>query len=335
MLLLAALCFARDVLQPPPERVDTVADGLSLSRPGDQYEGEFPPDPEKPTQAAYEAWVWMSEKYKDRRADLVALDKLMSQFAPTVAGCALEAGDAVGAVGTFTVSPTTLAGQLRVKAAAGGAPGLVACMAREVHKRYPPIAHHPLGGGLPTLAATYTVTLTGAPAAVPVGLDRFSGIAGATFGSRSDNLVEGARASSHRNTEHFTRAFDDNVRFMGVPCLLIFSYDADAGLYGYRVRVTGDQNAFALRDRVKRAAGPGQWDNTVKGWFWRTPEQAWVMQRSQDGLSDELTVLHVERARASGVVSYLPGDENPEAANPSKLLPRVLREPPPAQAPTP
>jgi hypothetical protein len=326
LLLLVSLTFARPVLLGPPEKVETVADGLSFSRPGDFFEGEYPANPDGDSEAAYQSWIRSTERYKDRRADMVALDRVLAQLAPSVAACALARGETVGATGVFTVSSSTAAGQLTVKVAAGASAGLSACFSETVDEVYPPMAHHPVGGSLPPLKADYTVTFTGAPVEVAEGLDRFSGVAGAAFGSAPSSLVEGSRGSSHRNASHYTRAFDDNVRFMGVPCVLIFSYHDEDGLYGYRARVTGDSHAFALRDRVKRAAGDGQWDNKLKGWYWRTATQAWVIQRSADGLSDELTVLHVERARAGGMVTYMPGDDDASRPANTRLLPKVLRE---------
>lgn len=326
MLLLVSLTFARPLLLGPPEKVETVADGLRFHRAGDFFEGEYPDTPEGDSEAAYQSWIRSTERYKDRRADMVALDRVLAQMAPSVAACALARGETVGATGVFTVNSSTAAGQLTVKVAAGASAGLSACFSETVHEAYPPIAHHPVGGRLPPLKAAYTVTLTGAPVEVAEGLDRFSGVAGAVFGSSPSSLVEGSRGSSHRNSSHYTRAFDDNVRFMGVPCVLIFSYHDEDGLYAYRARVTGDSHAFALRDRVKRAAGDGQWDNKLKGWYWRTATQAWVIQRSADGLSDELTVLHVERARAGRIVTYLPGDDDPSRPANTRLLPKVLRE---------
>lgn len=322
--MLVALCLAKEKLEPPPERVDTVADGLSYSRKGDSYEGGFPTSPSNDTQAAYQSWVYVTERYKDRRSDLASLDALLADLAPTVATCALAAGDVVGATTTMTVAASSVRGQLSARAS-GAASGLATCFVSAADGLFAPLAHHG-GSSLPALRATYTVTLARAPVGTATGVDRFNGIAGSRFGAPPSQLVEGSRSSSHRNATHYTRGFDDNARFLGVPCLLMFSYDADSGLYGFRVRVTGDNDAFSLHSRLKSMGGQGTWDNSIKSWYWRSPTQVWVVQRSADGLTDELTVLHVERAKASGVVAYLPGDTDESEPVPGKLLPRVLRE---------
>jgi hypothetical protein len=326
VLILVALAMAKEVLSPAPERVSLVADGMGISRRGDSFEGGNPSEPAGDSQAAYQSWVRTTERYRDRRADLAALDAMMADFSPAAAACALAAGTAPGAVASVAVGVAGVSGQLSASAGKSGDSRLAGCFVAEMDKRFAPIAHHPVG--TPPLRVTYDVSLLAAPTSAAAGLDRFSGIGATRFGSAAADLADGARGSTHRNTAHYTRRFDDNVRFLGVPCLLVFSYDAEGGLYGYRVRVTGDTNGFALHERLRAIAGQGTWDNTVKGWYWRSAEQAWVSQRSSDGLTEELTVLHVERARDSGVVSYMPGDADAAQPTPSRLLPRVLRETP-------
>jgi hypothetical protein len=327
---LAGLALARDVLAPPPEKVDTVAIGLTLSRKGADAEGGEPPSPKNDTQAEYEAWVRVTERYKDGRAELAALDAVIADLSPETASCAYAAGATAGQTATVAVTASSVNGILSARATGNEAPALAACAVAAWDKVATPFAYH--GGSPPR--ATYRVTLTEPPARVREGIDRFDGIVAARFGSSPSDLVEGRLGSTHRNAQHYTRAFDDNVRFLAVPCVLVFSFDGAVGLYGYRVRVSSDSGGFALHDRIKSVAGQGTWDNDLKGWYWRSAEQVWVTQRSPDGKTEELTVLHVERARAAGMVSYLPGDRDETNPTPGKMVPRVLREQGAAPAPT-
>ncbi len=319
MLLLLTAALAKEVLAPPPIRVETAADGLAFSRPGDEAEGGDSTPPDSDSESAYKAWWRVVEARKDRRADLAEADTLLGNYAPVVADCAMKAGSSLGAVASARLT-LSVAGIVQVGTPQGDA-GLGDCLRSVLHRRQVGAVLHPGKN----LEPTYTFTLVAAPTAVAEGVDIEASFGGVGFGAASTALIEAHLSSSFRNTAHYTRSIDDNVRFMGVPCATAYSFDADEGLYGAEVRVDGDSDSFRLREAMKSRFGAGKWDGEVKGWYWRGARFVYVTQRVPDTAYEVLRIVDMDRARRAQLAVGFPGD--PDTVGPASMkgLPRVLR----------
>lgn len=320
MLLLLTAALANEVLTPPPAHVETTADGVAFYRAGDEAEGGDPTPPDSDSESAYKAWWRGIEARKDRRADLAEADTLLGDYAPLLADCALKAGSSLGAVASARVA-LSVAGVVQVGAQQGDA-GLGNCVRSVLHKRQVGSVLHPGRN----IEPTYTFTLVAAPVAVPEGVDIEASFGGVRFGAASTALIEPHLSTSFRNTTHYTRSIDDNVRFMGVPCATAYSFDADEGLYSAEVRVEGDSDSFRLREALKARFGAGKWDGAVKGWYWRGVRFVVVSQRVPDSAYEVLRVVDMDRARRAQLAVGFPGD--PDSVGPASMkgLPKVLRE---------
>ena len=322
MLLLLSVALANEKLAPPPERVDTVADGLTLSRPGDEAEGGDPTPPDSDSQAKSDAYLRGLEVRKDRRADLVEADTLIRDYAPLVADCALKAGAVAGASAVATVA-VPLAGVMRVSGASGDA-ALKACVVSTLDKR-------PTGALLhigKNVEPKYTFTLVGPPAAVPGVVDAEYSFGGVGFGESSSRLLGPRLSTSYRNTRHYTRGIDDNVHYMGISCLIAYDFDDGEGLYGGEVRVEGDSASFRLREGLKARFGPGRWDGSLKAWYWRGERLIYVSMRVPDTTYEVLRIVDMERTLRARLAESFPGDASLDDPTKIKALPKVLREEP-------
>lgn len=320
MLLLISLVLAAEKLAPPPEQIETVADGLTFFRAGDEVEGGDPTPPDTDSQSRADAYVVLMEGRKDRRADLVEADTLLRDYAPLIADCALKAGAVTGASAAARVA-IPITGVVKVAGGSGDA-ALAGCVTSTLHKRQTGAILH---GGR-NVEPKYTFTLVAAPALVPTWLDAEDSFAGVRFGEPSSRVIEPRLSSSYRNTRHYTRMIDDNVQCMGIDCRIAYDFEDDEGLYGGEIRVEGDAASFRLREGLKDRFGAGRWDGAVKAWYWRGERLLYVSVRVPDTSYEVLRIIDMERAKRAGLATSFPGDPDGDGASKNKSLPRVLRE---------
>ncbi|MSQ02143.1 MAG: hypothetical protein EXR71_09660 [Myxococcales bacterium] len=330
MLLFIAQTLAATVLLPPPEVVLTVGDGLTLSRRGDEAEGEDPPSPNYGGQSAQDSWSLEMERRRDRRIDLAAADAIIADHAPLIAACAVAAGAPVGAgaSATVTFAPTTSVLSAAVKG--GGNLALAECVRSTLHKRQVGGLLHPVAyprGAMPTVDPTWSFSLVGAPAAVPGPMDIEVSLGGVRFGQTGAMIAENSAPRHNGRLAIYSRGTDDNVRYMGIPCSLGWLADDDDVVMGVRLRVSGDTAALLLRDRLKARFGAGRYDASMKGWYWRGARFVYVLQHVPDSENEELVIFDIEPALRSGAAKFIPGDVPASQVNASTRLPKILKNP--------
>ncbi len=329
MLLLVAAVLAAPTLLPPPDAVVTVGDGVTMSRTGDAAEGEDPASPNYGGESAQDSWSYEMERRRDRRIDLVASDAIMADHAPLIAACAMAAGGTVGAKASATVtfaSPTSL---LSVAVMPAGDAALAECVRSTLHKRQVGGLFHPVAyprGSMPTISPTWSFTLVGAPVAIPGPVDIELSLGGVRFGQKGSAIAEHASPRYNGNLAVYSRAVDDNSRYMGIPCSLGWLADEDDVILGVRLRVDGDSSALLLRDRLKARFGTGKYDTRMKGWYWRGARFVYVLQHVPDGETEELVIFDVVPALRSGAAKFIPGDVPASQVDSSTRLPKILKD---------
>lgn len=333
MLLLMSLALARPAVEPPPEKVEVVADGLRFFRKGDSAEGGDEPPPEVNSSSAQDAWSKRLRRQDDRRADLKAADALLADYAPLVADCATKAGVQPGAAAVATITFAASSSQLSVALGKPSEAALGGCLVSTLHKRQVGGLFHPVGGleegggSNPTINPTWTFTYTGPPAEAPAhAVDVERGLGGVRFGTDPNEMAGASLVLTTRSVGTWQRYIDDNVRYMGVKCTVLFLSHSDTGIVGARVRVTGDGDSFRVKEALKSRFGAGKYDSAYKAWYWRGDRLVVVAQRVPDSDVEEFVMLEMGPALASGVAVAFPGDRKPGDASPGTRLPRVLQD---------
>jgi len=331
IFLWIAVAFAREPVAAPPAKVETVGDGLNLSRLGDKAEGGDEPEPKISSEAAMDAWAIALLRQNDRRADLAAADMLLADYAPVIADCAGKAAVAVGTATTVRVAFSTTNGVMSATAAKGATGPLGDCVVATLHKKGSGAAFHPVGGaqekGGPngSIDQVWTFTYTGPPAQVPgQAVDVERSVAGVRLGSPAADMREGSVLRTVRSVQTWYRVLDDNLRFMGVPASLTFLAHPDHGVVGARIRVDGDTNIFREKESLKARFGTPKYDSIYQAWYWRGERVVYVAQAVPDSTQVEYLMLDGPAALASGVAKLLPGDRRAADASSDKRLPKVL-----------
>ncbi len=329
MILFVAAVLAAPVLLPPPEVVLTVADGMTMSRPGDDAEGEDPLAPDSGSQSAQDSWSFLMERRRDRRVDLIATDAIIADHSPLIAACAVAAGAPVGAKVTATVTFASPNAVLSVWVQGGGDAALAECIRSTLHKRQVGGLFHTVAypsGSMPTLNPTWAFTLLGAPTAVPSPVDVEVSLGGVRFGQKGSDIGEHGSPQYAGKLSIYGRTTDDNVRYMGIPCTLGWLADEDDVILGVRLRVTGDSSSLLLRDRLKARFGAGKYETKMKGWYWRGARFVYVLQHVPDSENEELVIFDVEPALRTGAAKFIPGDTPASEVSPTTRLPKILKD---------
>ncbi len=331
IVLWIAASFARVPVTPPPEKVETVGDGVTLARPGDKAEAGDEPEPNMSSESAMDAWAIALVRQNDRRADLAAADVLLADYAPVIADCAGKAAVAVGTATTVRVAFSTTNGVMSATAAKGATGPLADCVVTTLHKKGSGAAFHPVGGAQEkggsngSIDQVWTFTYTGPAARVPTtAIDVERSVAGVRLGSPAADMREGSVLRTVRSVQTWYRVLDDNLRFMGVPANLSFLAHPDHGVVGARIRVDGDSNVFRVKESLKARFGAPKYDSIYQAWYWRGEQVVYVAQAVPDSTQVEYLVLDGPAALASGVAKLLPGDRRAADATTDKRLPKVL-----------
>ncbi|MBM4368587.1 MAG: hypothetical protein FJ102_20410 [Deltaproteobacteria bacterium] len=304
-----------------PERITIHAEGAPLEITRMEAEVEVEEDPEAPTgmsDGAYEAYERAIDNLADHRDDLKAVDALLRRESGAIARCAADAGAAAGAKATAHIRYAR-DGTGSVKAASGGDPALSGCLVSLLHKQQRPVLLHEAPRNP---EGDWSFTLVSAPETVPSLIDRTTGFGPVEFGETYDALDERRLSMQHRNSTTYTRGFDADAILAGAKGGPAWSFDATQGLYAVRLQVSSDSAAFAVKESLKAMFGVPRWDTEVKGLYWRGEHILWVTEQAGDATM--VTVLDIDRARAAGLLSYVPGDARDITNETGSRLPRIL-----------
>ncbi len=304
-----------------PELLTIHADGAPLEITRMEVEIEVEKDPEAPTgmtDSGYEAYEAAVDNLSDHRDDMKAVDALLRRESGVIARCATDAGAVPGAKASAKIRYAR-DGTGHVKAQKGGDAALAGCLVSLLHKQQRPLLlHH----APKNPEAEWTFTLVAAPEAVPSLLDRTTGLGPMEFGQAFDELEERRLSTQHRNTSTYTRGFDGDAILAGAEGNPAWSFDAKEGLYAVRLLVASASAAFAVKESLKSMFGLPRWDSELKGLYWRGEHMLWVTQ--QAGETTMVMVLDIDRAKAAGLLAYVPGDAKDITNETGSRLPKIL-----------
>ncbi len=304
-----------------PEQITIHVDGAPLEITRMEVEVEVEKEPEAPTgmtDGAYEAYERAVDNLADHRDDMRAVDALLRRESGAIARCAVDAGAAPGAKAAARIRYAR-DGTGSVKATKGGDAALSGCLVSLLHKQQRPILLH---AAPKNPEAEWTFTLVSAPETVPSLIDRTTGFGPIEFGESYEALEERRLSTQHRNTSTYTRGFDADAVLAGAEGGPAWSFDAKQGLYAVRLLVTSDSAAFAVKESLKVMFGLPRWDTELKGLYWRGEHILWVTE--QAGETTMVTVLDIDRAKAAGLLTYVPGDAKDITNETGSRLPKIL-----------
>lgn len=258
-------------------------------------------------------WSWEHQKAATR-----SVDEALTWLMPTVEACYAGKPAASAAV-HFVVSERAIVTQ--VKAMKNADPALVECLSTTFLKKPIPVITWTLD-----VVADYTFD---APAGIvapvlPENVDLDRGIGQVTFGDTPDKLTSARQVNTHYDVSFYAQEYDHDVQVFGVEVASIQYVFSPDGFAGAVLLFSGDENAYALRQRLQQRYGNPHWDPVTKSFYWRGKGvMIGTLQNAESHLL-QIQWIDIERMRKAQMVSRLPGDANDTAA--TGTLPKILRE---------
>jgi hypothetical protein len=293
-----------------------------------------------------------------RRGVYAAIDATVRWREAPIDACVRAAGATIPVTAQVDVALLE-DGRSTVKAGPGADPGLAGCIATALGDQQFPV---PIYTGV---RLTYTATWDPAPVVVPPPfVPPAAPVAEVDPGAVSDAPVApaappedpkrdafapavdvelgfgpipwGGRAADHEgmyatSTEQgstlYTRQGDTGARWMGASTQLVsYAFAAD-GLYAVRIASSGSTTSWKLREALAARYGPSKWDVRFGAYYWRGESVVIQLQPVPNSEVVVVTILHIPRARASGLADRLPGDrDDPTGTNSNRRMPRIFKD---------
>lgn len=317
--------------------------------PHEDEEGVLEPAPDTAVKSEMSEWRLKAQ----RRGVYAAIDAAVRWREAPIDACVRAAGIAPGVTAKVDVSLLE-DGRASVKVGPGDAT-LAGCVATAIGGQQLPV---PLYKGVrltytatwdpaPLVVAPPYVPPSASPAASPDApppiaavtpedakrdafaplVDEVLGFGPIAWGGRSADH-EGMYATGTKlTTSFYKRQGDIFARWMGASTQLIrYAFSPD-GLYGVTVNAGGSTTAWKLREALVARYGPSKWDTRFAAYYWRGETVVILLQSDDENQVAGVTILHMPRARASGLADRFPGDrEDPSGKDSNRRMPRIFND---------